>query len=130
MFNVLGNFLTLSSFGESHGEAYGGIITNFPAGLEIDIEKDNKNWIAENQDNLLLLHKEKRAIKFVFCQGFLMEKRPERQSASLLRMKTSVPKITITSHRLIALVTPIILTTKNSESGIIAAAENRLPVKL
>jgi chorismate synthase len=39
MFNVLGNFLTLSSFGESHGEAYGGIITNFPAGLEIDIEK-------------------------------------------------------------------------------------------
>ena len=39
MFNVLGNFLTLSSFGESHGEAYGGIITNFPAGLEIDLEK-------------------------------------------------------------------------------------------
>lgn len=39
MYNVLGNFLTLSSFGESHGEAYGGIITNFPAGLEIDLEK-------------------------------------------------------------------------------------------
>ena len=39
MYNVLGNFLTLSSFGESHGEAYGGIITNFPAGLEINLEK-------------------------------------------------------------------------------------------
>ncbi len=39
MFNVLGNFLTLSSFGESHGEAYGGVITNFPAGLQIDFDQ-------------------------------------------------------------------------------------------
>lgn len=37
MFN-LGNFLTLSTFGESHGIAYGGILTNFPAGLDIDLE--------------------------------------------------------------------------------------------
>ena len=39
MFNVLGNFLTLATFGESHGEAYGGIVTNFPAGLDINLEK-------------------------------------------------------------------------------------------
>ncbi|KQR91928.1 chorismate synthase [Chryseobacterium sp. Leaf180] len=38
MFNQLGNFLSLSTFGESHGIAYGGIITNFPAGIEIDFE--------------------------------------------------------------------------------------------
>ena len=37
MFN-LGNFLSLSTFGESHGISYGGIMTNFPAGLEIDLE--------------------------------------------------------------------------------------------
>ncbi|WP_447951834.1 chorismate synthase [Chryseobacterium koreense] len=37
MFNF-GNFLTLSTFGESHGIAFGGIINNFPAGLEIDFE--------------------------------------------------------------------------------------------
>lgn len=37
--NVLGNFLTLSTFGESHGSAYGGIITNFPAGLRVDMEQ-------------------------------------------------------------------------------------------
>lgn len=36
---TLGNFLTLSTFGESHGLAYGGIINNFPAGLEVDLEK-------------------------------------------------------------------------------------------
>ncbi len=38
MFN-LGNFLTLSTFGESHGTAYGGIITNFPAGLNINLDE-------------------------------------------------------------------------------------------
>ncbi|QBO58306.1 chorismate synthase [Chryseobacterium salivictor] len=38
MFN-LGNFLTLSTFGESHGAAYGGILTNFPAGLPINLEE-------------------------------------------------------------------------------------------
>lgn len=38
MFN-LGNFLTLSTFGESHGIAYGGIINNFPAGLEVDLDE-------------------------------------------------------------------------------------------
>ena len=37
--NNLGNFLTLSTFGESHGIAYGGIITNFPAGIEINFEE-------------------------------------------------------------------------------------------
>ncbi len=36
--NALGNLLTLTTFGESHGLAYGGIITNFPAGLEVDLE--------------------------------------------------------------------------------------------
>lgn len=39
MFNSLGNFLSLTSFGESHGAAYGGIINNFPAGVEISLEK-------------------------------------------------------------------------------------------
>ena len=33
----LGNFLTLSTFGESHGLAYGGIINNFPAGIQLDL---------------------------------------------------------------------------------------------
>lgn len=39
MFNSLGNLLSLTSFGESHGAAYGGIINNFPAGVEISLEK-------------------------------------------------------------------------------------------
>ncbi|WP_295229274.1 chorismate synthase [uncultured Chryseobacterium sp.] len=36
MLNTLGNLLSLTTFGESHGPAYGGIINNFPSGLMID----------------------------------------------------------------------------------------------
>lgn len=35
---TLGNFLTLSTFGESHGTAYGGILSNYPAGVKINEE--------------------------------------------------------------------------------------------
>lgn len=35
---TLGNYLNLSTFGESHGAAYGGILSNFPSGISLDIE--------------------------------------------------------------------------------------------
>ena len=38
MRNVFGNIFTLTSFGESHGEAVGGVIDGFPAGIEIDMD--------------------------------------------------------------------------------------------
>lgn len=36
---TLGNYLKLTTFGESHGKAYGGILSNFPAGITLDLEK-------------------------------------------------------------------------------------------
>lgn len=36
--NTFGNILKLTTFGESHGTAIGGIIDGFPAGLHIDLE--------------------------------------------------------------------------------------------
>jgi chorismate synthase len=36
--NSIGDIFTLKTFGESHGEAIGGIIDGCPAGLELDIE--------------------------------------------------------------------------------------------
>jgi len=38
MRNVFGNIFTLTSFGESHGEAVGGVIDGFPADIEIDMD--------------------------------------------------------------------------------------------
>ena len=36
--NTFGVRLRLSTFGESHGDAIGGILDGFPAGIEIDRE--------------------------------------------------------------------------------------------
>lgn len=38
MRNTFGNIFTLTTFGESHGEAIGGVIDGFPAGIDIDME--------------------------------------------------------------------------------------------
>ena len=38
MSNTFGKIFTLTSFGESHGEAIGGIIDGMPAGIDVDIE--------------------------------------------------------------------------------------------
>ena len=37
MRNTFGNFYTITTFGESHGEAVGGIIDGMPAGITIDM---------------------------------------------------------------------------------------------
>ncbi|WP_312322282.1 chorismate synthase [Soonwooa sp.] len=67
MFNVLGNFLTLSSFGESHGEAYGGIITNFPAGLELNLDEVQKDLDRRKpgQSAIVTQRKESDTVRFL-----------------------------------------------------------------
>ena len=36
--NIFGNLFTLTTFGESHGEAVGGVIDGMPAGISIDLD--------------------------------------------------------------------------------------------
>ena len=38
MRNTYGNIFTLTSFGESHGEAVGGVVYGMPAGIDIDLD--------------------------------------------------------------------------------------------
>ena len=38
MSNTFGNIFTLTSFGESHGAAIGGVIDGMPAGIEVDMD--------------------------------------------------------------------------------------------
>lgn len=64
---TLGNFLTLSTFGESHGEAYGGIINNFPAGLEINFEEIQIQLDRRKpgQSSIVTQRKESDTVKFL-----------------------------------------------------------------
>ena len=63
----LGNFLTLSTFGESHGAAYGGIITNFPAGLAVDLVKVQQELKRRKpgQSAIVTQRKESDTVKFL-----------------------------------------------------------------
>jgi chorismate synthase len=36
--NIFGKIITLTSFGESHGRAIGGILDGFPSGLKLDLD--------------------------------------------------------------------------------------------
>ena len=38
MRNVFGNIFTLTTFGESHGEAVGGVVDGMPAGIDLDMD--------------------------------------------------------------------------------------------
>lgn len=66
MFN-LGNFLSLSTFGESHGISYGGIITNFPAGLDLDLEEVQHQLDRRKpgQSSIVTQRKESDTVKFL-----------------------------------------------------------------
>ncbi|MBW8359524.1 MAG: chorismate synthase [Weeksellaceae bacterium] len=63
----LGNFLTLSTFGESHGPAYGGIITNFPAGLEVNFQdvQHQLDRRKPGQSALVTQRKESDTVQFL-----------------------------------------------------------------
>ena len=37
--NTIGRIFKVTTFGESHGPAVGGVIDGMPAGIEIDLEK-------------------------------------------------------------------------------------------
>lgn len=63
----LGNFLTLSTFGESHGVAYGGIINNVPAGLQIDLDEVQHQLDRRKpgQSAIVTQRKESDTVKFL-----------------------------------------------------------------
>ena len=65
--NTLGTCLTLTTFGESHGKAIGGIVDGFPAEIFIDVnfiqrELDRRK---PGQSNIVTQRKEADELKFL-----------------------------------------------------------------
>ena len=65
--NSFGNIFKLTSFGESHGKALGGIIDGCPAGVEIDLETINKelNRRRPGQSEIVTQRKEDDSVEFL-----------------------------------------------------------------
>ena len=64
---TLGRFLSLSTFGESHGKAYGGILSNFPSGISLDLDliQQELDRRRPGQSNLVTQRKEKDEVEFL-----------------------------------------------------------------
>ena len=65
--NSFGNIFKLSSFGESHGKALGGVIDGCPAGIELDLEIVNKelNRRRPGQSEIVTQRKEDDSVEFL-----------------------------------------------------------------
>ncbi|MDG2194760.1 MAG: chorismate synthase [Polaribacter sp.] len=67
MFNSFGNLLQLTTFGESHGVAIGGIIDGFPAGMTVDFEAIQKELDRRKpgQSAIVTQRKEPDTVEFL-----------------------------------------------------------------
>ena len=66
-FNSFGNLLKLTTFGESHGIAIGGIIDGFPAGVKIDLDavQEELNRRKPGQSKIVTQRKEPDTVEFL-----------------------------------------------------------------
>lgn len=67
MSNTFGNIFRLTSFGESHGPAIGGVVDGFPAGIDIDMEfiQSELNRRRPGQSHLTTPRKEADEVEFL-----------------------------------------------------------------
>lgn len=65
--NTFGNIYRLTSFGESHGAAIGGVIDGMPAGIEIDVEfvQQELNRRRPGQSSIVTPRKEGDKVEFL-----------------------------------------------------------------
>ena len=87
MRNTFGNLFTLTTFGESHGIAVGGVIDGFPAGIDIDMDfiQSELNRRRPGQSHITTARKEADQVEFL--SGVFEGKstgRMQKQSLSLL----------------------------------------------
>ncbi|MBS1550355.1 MAG: chorismate synthase [Bacteroidetes bacterium] len=68
MFN-LGNLLQLTTFGESHGAAIGGVLQNFPAGITLDLQAVQKELDRRKPGQSPLVTQRKESDRVSFLSG-------------------------------------------------------------
>ncbi|GIR59538.1 MAG: hypothetical protein CM15mP65_21190 [Crocinitomicaceae bacterium] len=79
MGNSFGKIFKLTTFGESHGSMIGGVIEGCPAGVDMDETFIQKELNRRKPGQSHVTTAEKKTIKFLFFQVFLMVNQPELQ---------------------------------------------------
>ncbi|PKH50751.1 chorismate synthase [Tenacibaculum sp. Bg11-29] len=67
MFNSFGNILKVTTYGESHGTAIGGVIDGFPAGMDVDFEaiQQELDRRKPGQSKIVTQRKEPDTVEFM-----------------------------------------------------------------
>ncbi len=81
MRNTFGNILTLTTFGESHGPAMGGVIDGFPAGVAIDLEQVQHMVDLRRPGQSALTTQRREADRVQVLSGLYQARRWARPSA-------------------------------------------------
>ena len=65
--NTFGNFFKLTTFGESHGEAIGGVIDGCPAGVSLDLSVIERQMMRRRpgQSSIVTQRKETDTVRFL-----------------------------------------------------------------
>ena len=117
--NSFGNIFKLSSFGESHGKALGGVIDGCPAGVKIDLDFIDKelNRRRPGQSEIVTQRKEDDSVEFL--SGIFEGKTTGTPIGFIIVNKDRNQKITLTFKIVIDHLTRILFMIKNMVSGII-----------
>ena len=131
--NSFGKLFRLTTFGESHGEAIGGIIDGCPAGLKIDLEKIQQEMDRRKPGQSAIVTQRKEPDSVKFLSGIFEGKTTGTPIG--FTIENSNQKSNDYSHikMFTALLTPITLTTKSMATGITEVVEDlrhgKLPVE-
>lgn len=122
MRNTFGNLFTLTTFGESHGIAVGGVIDGFPAGIEIDMDfiQSELNRRRPGQSHITTARKE--ADKVEFLSGVFEGKSTGTPIGLRCATRTSILRTMRTCAVSSALLTPISPITRSMAYATIVAA--------
>jgi chorismate synthase len=90
--NTFGKLFTLTSFGESHGEALGGIIDGCPAGLEIDFEFIQSELDRRRPGQSSIVSQRKESDKVEFLSGIFENKTTGTPIGFIVKNEDQKPK--------------------------------------
>jgi hypothetical protein len=92
-----GTIYRLSTFGESHGIAMGGVIDGCPSGISLDIDLIQAELDRRKPGQNKYVTERKEADEVIFLSGYLKVKRQEHQLDLPFRIKIKIPRIIHTS---------------------------------
>ena len=117
--NTFGNLFTLTSFGESHGRAIGGVVDGMPAGIPVDMEYIQRelNRRRPGQSSIVTSRKENDRVEFL--SGIFEGKTTGTPIGFLVYNENQHSSDYDNLRRCSALRMPIIHTPRNTGYGII-----------